>query len=112
MSDILKTAQGWVKSLSAKLPNVASSKAPMRVIFGVLFVFVLLVFLFVAGWLQDWAVNGKADLKVMISFIQSFSNQSMILFITFLAKGFIDADHDGTPDVFENETGKEEKKNV
>jgi len=94
------------KTINEKLPMLANSKAPMLIIYGIMAMFILLVILFISGWLQDWYHSGVANLFVMISFIQTITGPSVVLFITFMAKGFIDTNQNNIPDEFENKEDK------
>ena len=106
MNSFLEKLNSWTKTLVSKLPSAMSGTAPKIVIMGTAIMFAVLVILFITGYLFNWYVEGKADLRVLISFIAAITAPSVIMFITFIGKGFVDCDNDNIPDVFEDKEKK------
>ena len=99
-----------IKTALSKLIDMFPSnlkKSNMRIYYGAIIGFVFLSLLFIAGWLFNWRVEGKADLPIMISFITLYLGPCALAFISTMAKKTVDKDGDGVSD--DDEKGSEIK---
>ena len=90
-----------IKDALSKLIEIFPSNlnnSNMRIYYGAVIGFVFLSLLFIAGWLDKWHVEGKADLPIMISFITLYLGPCALAFISTMAKKTVDKDKDGISD--------------
>ena len=99
-----------IKTALSKLIEIFPSNlnnSNMRIYYGAVIGFVFLFVLFIAGWIDKWRVEGKADLQVMISFMTLYLGPYTLTFISTLARKTVDKDGDGVSD--DDEKGSEMK---
>ena len=74
------------------------NKSNMRIYYGAIIGFVFLSLLFIAGWIDKWRVEGKADLPIMNSLMTLYLGPCTLAFISTLARKTVDEDKDGISD--------------
>ncbi len=104
---LTKIKDGLAKLLQAVPDKITSGN--MRVYYGAIIGFVFLYLLFVAGWLWNFRIDGRADLAILISFAGVYFGSYALAFITTISRKIVDKDGNGISDADEEE--KDEIKN-
>lgn len=93
----------YVKAAISKVAAFHITGAPRFMIYLFIAVVFAAIGAFLAGWLYNWYVAGKAELPIMIQFLGAISSASFIAAVGFFGRALIDDDDNGVPDEFERE---------
>lgn len=95
--------------LSKSLNSVDKLKIqglPRKLIFVFLFIVLMVIMLFISGWLFVWYNTGNPELTMLNQFLQTITGGAFITAVGFFCKGLIDRDDNGIPDDMESEDKK------
>lgn len=110
MADKLNSILQWAQT---KLRSFSISKESMKYIVWYAIILVFGVTVYFIGWFYLWWLTGKPDIVELRNFLHELASAQWVALMGFLAKAFIDQNHDGIPDEFENMKGdsKDETRN-
>ena len=91
--------KGLLNKLIAYVPKGGS----LQMVWGVIYVYALLIFLYIAGWLFNWRVSNQADLASMRDLITIILGPAALAFVSQMASLTVDKDNDNIPDKLEGE---------
>lgn len=91
--------KGLLNKLIAYIPKGGS----LQMVWGVIYVYALLIFLYIAGWLFNWRVSNQADLASMRDLITIILGPAALAFVSQMASFTVDKDKDNIPDKFEED---------
>lgn len=94
--------KGLLSQLLNKIPEVKGGS--VKVILALSAIYIIIVGLFLFGWVANWKADGKADLKIMIELLQVLTGPAALAAFAFVSKGFVDKNKNGVPDEFEDKT--------
>lgn len=95
-----------VKKLFGGLKKRKYSNVTMRIVFFYLFFIVLLLFTWYGAWLYTFSKSGEANLSALSNFIVICAGATG--FFGFIIECFVDKNHNGIPDKFEQNVVKKE----
>ena len=103
-----------IRAVTSKLPTLKKyftpTHAAMRYITWYAVLIVLCCTIYVSAWIYDWKTQPRGDLVELRAFLHEIASAAWIAVIGFLAKSFIDNNHNGIPDQYEEDKEKEEER--
>lgn len=103
-----------IRAVTSKLPSLKKyftpTHAAMRYITWYAVLIVLCCTIYVSAWIYDWKTQPRGDLEELRAFLHEIASAAWIAVIGFLAKSFIDNNHNGIPDQYEEDVKDNNKK--
>lgn len=102
----------WISKLTEKVAYFRLSKPAIKLVYGVITIYLVLVFMFILGVVFNTMKLGNVDVRSIIEMVKVLLGPAAIAAIGFLGRAFFDSDNDGIPDAFdeiEQNTIKETK---
>lgn len=96
-----------ILGLIAQTGKVRIKGLPRALIIVLMLLIIGSIFLYWAGWIWLWAVQGRVDLPALNMLLQTLTGVSFIAAIGFIGKSLVDEDEDGVPDEWEKKEGEE-----
>lgn len=90
-----------VQKALRKVDRMSVRGLPRALILLLLFLVLLIFFLYVAGWVYLWRVQGKVDLPALKELLVTMTGMPFLVGFGMLIKCLYDRDKDGVPDPFE-----------
>lgn len=95
-----------IKNLLIRFKKNKYNKMTMKIVFFYLFFIVLLLFTWYGAWLYTFSKSGDANLSALSNFIIICIGATG--FFGFIIECFVDKNHNGIPDKFEQNLAKKE----
>ena len=107
MGDILTKAKEFLVNNASALGKVNLGKyfrgASRLFVIGFAILVYLPIMFYLAGWLYNAITTKKPDLEALIILINTIFGNSVIYGMGVIGLALVDKDHDGNPDIYENE---------
>ena len=97
-----KIQDACIKALS-KVDKLEIRGMPRAMVYLFLFIVIFCLLLFLAAWIWQWHDTGKAELSILIQFVNAITSVSFIAAVGFFGRAMLDKDDNGIPDEFEKQ---------
>lgn len=99
--------KAWLKTVTNKLNDMGSSigtgntQSSMAIVYVYGAGLLIINFLFLIGWVEQWMATGNPNLPILISYFREYAAPSVVAAVTFLVVFNVDKNGDGRPDAAE-----------
>ena len=93
----------WISKIKNYADNLDFSGGAMRYIVFYAVLLMACCLLYIGGWAVIWYIDGRPDLKEMLSFLHEIAGASWVAVVGFVAKALVDKNNNGIPDEYEQD---------
>lgn len=99
----MERIQKWISKAKDYIQNMSFSGGAMRYIVFYAVLLMACCLLYIGGWAVMWYIDGRPNLKEMLSFLHEIAGASWVAVVGFVAKALVDKNNNGIPDEYEQD---------
>ena len=100
LKELLKKAAEKIKDMGYSI-GTGNTQSSMAIVYIYGTGLLIINFLFLIGWMEQWMTTGNPNLPILISYFREYTAASVVAAVTFLTVFNVDKNGDGRPDAAE-----------